>query len=157
MSANKLDNVTTMQYIITGESRGIQDSCMAFATAEERGRAFEKLTGVAWQQYLDGDYDFDIAIDTKGRFYRCFEAGLPISASENKVTLQVYIECYDRTMDVIVNRSQADQAAVIMDERYDVWVAQSKADVGDSCCEEYILAGLSEAGIQFSHQCNKTV
>lgn len=149
MNNTKLENITTITYVIIGEYQGIQDSCEAFATEDEQHKAFERLTGFTWQQYIDGDYSFDAAVERNGTFYRCFEVEQPVKESGNKVTLQVNIECYNRTMNVIVDRPKADQAAAIMDKRYDIWVEGTQADTIDTCCEEYILEGLTEANIQF--------
>lgn len=147
-----LNNVKTLIYIITGEYAGIQEICEAFETEEEQHKAFEEKTGFTWEQYLDGEYNFD-SIESTDYFYRCFEVELQGAKTKGEqVTLLVDIECYDRSMTVVVSRLQADQAAAIMGEHYNTWIEGTAEDVGDSCCEEYILEGLKVAGIQHTYK-----
>jgi len=56
-------------YVITGEYNGIQDECMVFRRKERAIRKFEELTGLTWQQYLDGAYEYEFGT----YFYRFFE------------------------------------------------------------------------------------
>lgn len=119
-----LNNVKTLIYIITGEYAGIQEICEAFETEEEQHKAFEEKTGFTWEQYLDGEYNFD-SIESTDYFYRCFEVELQGAKTKGEqVTLLVDIECYDRSMTVVVSRLQADQAAAIMGEHYNTWIEE---------------------------------
>lgn len=146
-----LSNVTTVIYIITGEHAGIQKICEAFSTKEDWQKAFEEKTGFTWQQYLDGKYNYKNT-GKNGYYYRCFEVEQVGDTKETKVALRVDIACYSRSLLVEVNRPQADQAAAIMDKRYDVWAEGTQEDTIDTCCEEYILEGLKEAGIPFTYE-----
>ena len=56
-------------YVITGEYNGIQDECMVFRREESAIRKFEELTGLTWQQHLDGAYEYEC----NTYFYRLFE------------------------------------------------------------------------------------
>lgn len=146
-----LSNVNTVIYIITSDYLGIHENCEVYATESKMKQAFEDNTGFTWQEYLDGKYKFDDNLDET--FYRCFEVILPKGQDGGfEVTLMVDIECYNRSLNVIVDRSQADKAAAIMDQRYNSWVEGKADDVGDSCCEEYILEGLKAANINFTFE-----
>ncbi len=56
-------------YVITGECDGIQDQCMVFLIKRCAIEKFEELAGCSWQEYLDGEYEYEPG----EYFYRFFE------------------------------------------------------------------------------------
>ena len=68
-----------------------------------------------------------------------------------EIEIDVYIACYTRHLYITVSWEQAEEAAAIAYSRYDTWVENELPEVEDACCEEYILQGLADAGIQYRH------
>ncbi len=60
-------------FILVGEDTdtGLIEDVRAYRTKEAMIRAFEELTGYTWEQYLNGDCDYD---NTYGYFYRSYAA-----------------------------------------------------------------------------------
>lgn len=60
-------------FVITGEYNGIQDECMVFLIERCAIEKFEELTGHSWQEYLDGDYQYDESVEDEYyyRFFTC--------------------------------------------------------------------------------------
>ena len=64
-----------------------------------------------------------------------------------KAKIDFYVFCFDRYLSVEVDEKQKERADQIINKAYDEWVELVE---DDSCCEEYILQQLDNAGIQYS-------
>ena len=60
-----------------------------------------------------------------------------------------YVECFNRMLFVHVSEKNLERAERILVKRYEEWVENTLPEVHDACCEEYMLEGLKELGIEF--------
>lgn len=60
-------------FILVGEDTdtGLIEDVRAYRTEDAMIRGFEELTGYTWEQYLNGEYNYDTA---PGYFYRDYAA-----------------------------------------------------------------------------------
>lgn len=64
-----------------------------------------------------------------------------------KTIIDYYVFCFDRYLSVEVDERRKEKAEKIIDSAYDEWVELVE---DDSCCEEYILQQLDNAGIKYN-------
>lgn len=60
-----------------------------------------------------------------------------------------YVECFNRMLFVHISEKNFERAERILVKRYEEWVENTLPEVHDTCCEEYMLEGLKEFGIEF--------
>lgn len=63
-----------------------------------------------------------------------------------KAKIDFYVFCFDRYLSIEVDEKQKEEAEHIINGAYDKWVELVE---DDSCCEEYILQQLDNAGIEY--------
>lgn len=64
-----------------------------------------------------------------------------------KAIINFYVFCFERYLTVEVDEKHRERAEQIITGAYDEWVELIE---DDSCCEEYILQQLDNAGIKYN-------
>lgn len=59
-----------------------------------------------------------------------------------------YVECFDRMLFVWVPSGDIEEAEKILTQRYETWLENEIEEVHYVCCEEYMVNGLEEKGIE---------
>ena len=66
-----------------------------------------------------------------------------------KTKISFDVGCFDRYLQVIVNKSDKAKAEQIMETAYDEWCTDPEIVETDWCCEEYICHCLKANNIEF--------
>jgi hypothetical protein len=65
------------------------------------------------------------------------------------ITINFYIECFDRYLNVTVREDEETRAREIINSAYNLWISEPE-EVEGECCEEYICNKLKENYVEFT-------
>lgn len=67
---------------------------------------------------------------------------------------EYYIYCYERNLVLEIDPADKQRVSEICEAAYDFWVNNAD-EVGDICCEEYIVEQIEAAGIKYRWFCEE--
>lgn len=115
---------------------------------EEAVKEYAKEGTELWNAWYYSDFRKFIPSAYEEKYLNFEE--YPLKYSDAKGVINFEIRCFERYLTInVANDAQKEEAERLLSEAYDRWCEQTD-DVGDSCCEEYIINSLKETGIHFT-------